>query len=81
MMREPTFSLEVYVKKASYLWQSRVCSAVEILRRSNNLTVLSVDPVATTHSLKGLKAKQLTWSKDKGGQPCLFVNNKSTKLH
>lgn len=28
---------------------------------SNNLTVLSVEPVARTHSLKGLKAKQFTY--------------------
>jgi len=38
-----------------------MCSGVLIFRRSNNFTVLSVEPVATTHSLKGLKAKQLTW--------------------
>jgi hypothetical protein len=44
----------------AYLWQLNVWSAVLIFRMSNNLTVLSVDPVATTHSLKGLKAKQLT---------------------
>jgi hypothetical protein len=44
----------------AYLWQLKVWSAVLIFRMSNNLTVLSVDPVATIHSLKGLKAKQLT---------------------
>jgi hypothetical protein len=44
----------------TYLWQSKVCRDVSIFLRSNNLTVLSVEPVATTHSLKGLKARQFT---------------------
>jgi len=45
----------------NYLWESKMCRGALIFRRSNNFTVLSVEPVATTHSLKGLKAKQLTW--------------------
>jgi hypothetical protein len=63
----PKFKRYIYIAEHfkpdenSYLWQSKVWSAISILRKSNNLTVLSVDPVATTHSLKGLKAKQLTW--------------------
>ena len=55
--------MKIYYQRVThpYLWQSKVCNAVLIFLRSNNLTVLSVEPVATTHSLNGLKAKQFTW--------------------
>lgn len=44
----------------SSLCCSKRCSLRDRLRRSQSATVLSADPVATIHSLKGLKARQLT---------------------
>ena len=40
--------------------RSKRCSLEVMLRRSHSATVLSAEPVATTYSLKGLKARQLT---------------------
>lgn len=44
----------------SSVWLSNRYSFLERLRRSQSATFLSAEPVATTNSLKGLKARQLT---------------------